>query len=443
MANLLGIFVVIILIIIIGLYNIKNYGKIVNDIFEPTSWFAIFLVVFFGLNFCGTYIYSMETIILLFLAGVSYLVGYYSKTRIKKSGRIKIFRKNYVGSIRANTYLIRTMLLVVLNIGVKYLQLKSYGISFEAFISNMMRFAALSKEGGYVWLGITYPLQFLNYMNMIGYVRKEQRMPLVFVCQFLFSLSTFNTSRFYYINNIILIPLLIRQLYILRKPSFKMYYWIILGSVPSIMIILNFIRHGQFQYIDFDFASLIQNAADSLSGDTNPGRNLDFLVRYLRNTNGYNYGKYFIYQIASIIPRAIWKDKPITSFCFQYTLDIFGIDPILDGTTKTFTIFDTVSAGGTIFCAISQYLFGRFSRWIYVTVYSGKNVFVSIFCLSILTNYINVLRGSWMDMLAIYFLYYILSITVYYIYCIFNNNMSNNEAEVTLLQKTRKVKIKI
>lgn len=417
-ANVFGLFSIFIVIIVIILINCTIYGKFMNDLFEPTTFYMIFLVVFFGINYLSEYEYSWSTIVIVFIGSIFFLIGYYFKFRLsfgKRNSKVKkLYLENAIQKIGVSKYLIRTIIISLLNITIKIIEMQGYGISLSSFLHNMMYFAALSKKGGYVWLGLTYPLLVLNYINMIAYLKNEKKKFFVIILgQILFSVGILSTSRFTYIVNVVLVPLMIKQVYVDKKPSFKMYYLVILLLILPAMIILNYIRHGQYELISFSISSLIQNMADSLSGDTNPGQKFDALVRYLEQTGNYNYGKYFIYQVISVVPRKIWGSKPVTSFCYQYTMDVFGMDPISGGTTYTFTIFDTYSVGGMIPCCICQVIFGKVSSFLYRNVYRGS-VFVQIFAIVVITNYINILRGSWMDVISIYFLYIVVNVIFHF-----------------------------
>lgn len=418
-ANSLGVLSVIILVVLILFINYIKYGKFINDLFEPTTFFMIFILVFFGINYISKYEYYWMTILTVFLGSLFYIIGYYANIKVSIDKRtvktVKLETSNVIYEIGVIRYLTRTILLSITNFVIKLIEIRSYGISFSAFFNNMMKFAAISKEGGYVWMALTYPIVVMNYINMISYLKsKNRKYAVIIIGQIIFCIGLLSTSRFNYIINAVFIPLILKQVYIDKKPSFKKYYLIILVSILPIMIILNFIRHGQFELISFDFYSLLQNTMDSLRGDTNPGQKLDALIRYLNQTNNYNYGKYFIYQVISVVPRKIWKSKPITSFCFQYTVDVFKKDPIIGGTTYTFTIFDTYSVGGILACCLLTMLFGMISRFLYENMYNGS-LFVQIFSFVVITNYINVLRGSWMDMISIYILYIVIN-TLFYMY---------------------------
>lgn len=420
MLNIIGVFFIISILGIIIIGNIFLYKKIFNDFFEPTTFYFMFIALFFGTNLLSGYKYSLETILIVFSGSIFYLFGYYLKFKIVTYRKYTIFKFDYIGERNYVTYFGWVILLALLNMVEKILELKSFGISLPEFLNNMMHFAAIHKKGGYVWLILSYPILALNYLNIYSFMKGANKCKFlcIVIGQLIFSFSLLSSSRFNYVIHILFIPLLVKQIFIDKKPIFKSYYILCGIIILPCMIILNHMRHGHLSDINFSIQAFLQYALDSLRGDTVPGRNIDSLVRYLGTHDYYNHGKYFLYQVMALIPRFIWKTKPITSFCFQATIDVFNMDPIIGGTTHTFTIFDTYSISGFLSLWICQFFLGYFSRKIYENLYMG-NVFIWLFSLGFITNYINMLRGSWMDLIAFYILYTAVHYIIYifYIYC--------------------------
>lgn len=417
--NELGIILSIILIIIIVLCNYTKYGKVCNDFFEPTTFYVILIVVFFMSNFASDFEFVRKTIYIYFIGSIAFIFGYFFNIKVSNQRKVRLIKHNVIEQITTRSYVFRTLMICLANIIVILLKLRSYGISFDEFIGNMMLLASVSKSGGYVWLILSYPLEVFNFLNIFAYVknRKAKSLIVVILCQILISLSLFRTSRFAYIIALILLPLLVKQIMIDKKPKFNMKYIIICIMILPFMIVLNLVRHGYYGEINFGINELFEYTQDFIKGDTIPIRCLNDLVKYMENHNYYNYGKYFIYQVLSLIPRAIWKSKPITSFNFQATLDVFNKDPILGGTTYTFTVLDTYTVCGYFSLILGQAFLGWFSRKMYVTLYNQRaNQFIWLFSFGFILNYINMLRASWMDMVAIYLFYFITNIVMYKLY---------------------------
>ena len=70
----------LLIIIIIILINLLKYRKPIRDLLEPTTFFIIFLWVFFLFNFLFIdYNFSLGTVFIIFLGGLCFILGYYSK----------------------------------------------------------------------------------------------------------------------------------------------------------------------------------------------------------------------------------------------------------------------------------------------------------------------------------------------------------------------------
>lgn len=422
--NILGLVLVLTIVLLILFLNVIKYGKIINDFFEPTTFYIVFLVLFFGVNYTTDFEYSLNTIFVVFIGSIAYIIGYYSKTFKLFIKKKRVFLYDIASSITLKKYMLNTLVISVANIIVLLLKLRSYNIGFHNFFDNMMLLAVAGKVGGYVWMIFTYPLEAMNYINIYRYLKGKKKIALVGVIigQLIISLSLFRTSRFAYIINLILLPLLLKMIFIDRKPKFSMKIIFYAILILPLMIILNNIRHGDFSNIDLGFSSLLGYIQDTLKGDTKPGRFLDDLIRFVDNNYYYNYGKYILYQVVAIVPRAIWPDKPITSFCYEYTILVFNRDPIINKETFTFTIFDSYSVFGYPSLIALQFIFGAFSRWMYYSVYNAKSVFVLLFSLPFILNYINTLRGSFLDQISFFILFIIVNIAIYYWFVLFKKS---------------------
>lgn len=162
-----------------------------------------------------------------------------------------------------------------------------------------------------------------------------------------------------------------------------------LAALPFFYV-MNELRHGGLS----DAISLIDSIS-SLQSDLNPGANLDLFISHI-DEKGYDYGFFLISPLIAFIPRFIYPDKPITSLQFFYTQEIFGIDPISDITTYTFTIFDAYSAFGGASVVLVCFLYGLLFGWAYRRVSSGR-VSTSIFCIELCLLSVNIFRTNLFD----------------------------------------------
>lgn len=424
MANDIGILLGFIIIFIIILMNFLKYGKIINDFFEPTTFYMAFILVFFIVNFTTTFEYNLNTIFVIFIGSISYIFGYYSKIYMLFKSKRRLFKYDVRHEMKTKKYIISTVILSIMNLIVVILKLKSFGIGFAAFLTNMMLVSSAAKIGGYVWIALAYPLAVINYINIYRFIqnKKSSSLLIIMFCQVIFTISQFQTSRFIYILNVILLPLLIKLIFIDKKPKFNIRFLIIGVGILPLMIILNEIRHGSISEVSLSFNSLLNYLQDSLKGDTIPGRALNDLVVFVDRNKHYNLGKYIIYQVLAVVPRFIWLSKPIVSFCFQYTILVMNLDPVLDK-TMTFTIFDVYTIFFYPGLIIMQIFLGAFSRWIYHLLYNRKNIFVLAFVIPFSLNYINTLRGSFVDQISLLILYLTINILIYIFYRVFKKDI--------------------
>jgi hypothetical protein len=424
MANDVGILLGFVIIFIILLMNFLKYGKIISDFFEPTTFYMAFIFVFFIINYTTSFEYNINTVFVVFVGSIFYIIGYYSKLYLLFKSRKNFFKYDVLNDIKAKKYILSTVIVSILNVLVFMIKLKSFGISFSAFLTNMMLVSSAAKVGGYVWIALSYPLSVMNYINIYRFIqnKKSSSFVIIILCQILFTISQFQTSRFIYILNVIFLPLLIKMIFIDKKPVFNVKLLVIGVGILPLMIILNEIRHGNISQISFSVSSLLRYLQDSLKGDTIPGRALNDLVIFVDNNKHYNMGKYIIFQIFALVPRFIWVSKPIVSFCFQYTILVMNLDPVLDK-TMTFTIFDVYTMFFYPGLIMMQLFLGAFSRWIYHLLYNRKNIFVLAFVIPFSLNYINTLRGSFVDQISLLILYVIINTLIYMYFRVFKNKI--------------------
>ena len=181
-------------------------------------------------------------------------------------------------------------------------------------------------------------------------------------------------------------------------------------------MVLNEFRHYGFEVIykvpEFKF---IESSLLTLKRDTVPVRNLDNLYKYINNTGDYHYGWYFVSQFVTFIPRAIWEEKPITSFPFAYTKKVYNIDPVKDLTTHTFTMFDSYAWLGWGTLLFVSFFVGIFSGAIYRSMWN-RNIFFLLFAVPYIVGFLSMIRASFIEQVS-FFIVDIVIIT--FIYLIF------------------------
>lgn len=409
--NDIGIILMMLVIFIILVFNLLFYKKIINDFFEPTTIYILFIILFFILPFLSSYEFNINTIFVVFCGSIFFITGYYITSKNKSN----YFKYNYIKSLKLFKFIIYSLILTSFNIFIGLLKLKSYNITLISFFKNMMIMANLTKKGGYVWMFLSftiYALYLTNIQRLIVSYKKKKIFIVIIIAQLIFTISTFATSRFIYITNVLFIPLILYYVYIVKKPIFKLKYIFIGWLILPLMIILNEIRHGNFNNLEFSLEAILKYTNDSLKGDTKPSRLLDQYISYFDNTNKYNLGKFAVYQVLALIPRAIWPNKPITSALIFYTQEIFNVNAF-EKETYTFTIFDTYSILGYLSLIAFSYFLGYFSKKQYNNLYISNNVYLIIFSIMYISNFINTLRGSFIEQAPFFILYFVVLLIIY------------------------------
>lgn len=392
---------------LIGFLNVVKYKKFINDFFEPTTMYSIFIFLFFTLNFyLGDVKFLKSTSFIFFIGSIFFVLGYYSKT-YKIFNWIKNgFRYSTIKRINTNKYIFYTLIISLTNVFVFYLKARSYGVSIYEFISNIMKIQGQFKVGGYIWLALSYPLSAIQLLNTFRYCENKKKINIIviFIMQLIFSISTLSGSRFTHVVNVIFIPWMLFSIFYKGKPIFKFKHIILGVAILPLMFALNQLRHG-YKVGEIDTQTIIR----SVVSDTNPGRNFNEMVKYLHRTNNYDFGRFFFLQFISIIPRKLWISKPITSLNFYYTQEIMGIDPVVDGTTMTFTLFDSYAILSYPMLLIFQYLIGAIMRLFYKELYAEKkNFYLMLFTFPLILNFINSLRASIIDQISFFMLFVII-----------------------------------
>ncbi len=405
MGNSLVYLTLLILISVYGYQTLINKSRSI-DLLDPVIGFIIFFAVFIlNQTVLTGFQYSFYSGAVILIGTISFLIGRYTKINITKKKGPLLRQKQ----ITTSKIIYSTIIFSALNFIILLVKIKSYGLGLSEYLIQMFAFhAKYGKMGGYIWLGLSLPVKYLFFKNLLlynDYDPKTRKVLLSIPLLLIFSLSGLSASRWSLISSIILFPLLIYQITYLKKGLFKAYFIPIGLFILPLMIFLNIARQDGFEnaqaYIKKNNVKSL--ALESLSGDTNPGRNLEDLTDYLSKTSDYHYGKYLASQFLFFIPRKIWQEKPITSFNFAYTLKVKKEDPIIDQTTYTFTVFDFVSISGISSLIIFMFLFGRFSARLYQILYTNTeeiNPYMKVFSMLFILNYLNFLRGSVLDSIA-------------------------------------------
>lgn len=410
--NNIGIILMSLIIVIILILNIVFYKKIINDFFEPTTLYILFIILFFILPFFSDYEFNINTIFVVFCGSIFFILGYYITSKKTKSN---YFKYNFIKKLKLSKFILYSLCLISFNIFVGISKLKSYNLTLIEFLKNMMIMANLAKKGGYIWMLLSfgvYAIYLTNVQRLILSYKKRKIFIVVVIAQIFFTISTFATSRFIYITNVIFIPLILYFIYVIKKPIFKIRYIFIGWLILPLMIILNEIRHGNFNNLEFSLESILKYTSDSLKGDTKPSKLLNQYIEYFDKTANYNLGKFLLYQLIALVPRAIWINKPITSSLIFYTQEIFNINAF-QKETYTFTIFDTYSILSYLSLIIFSYFLGYFSKKQYNNLYISKNIYLIIFSIMYISNFINTLRGSFVEQIPFFILYFVILLMTY------------------------------
>ncbi|CAH7385349.1 membrane hypothetical protein [Vibrio chagasii] len=376
--------------------SICKYKRLVSDLFDPIFTYILFLIVFFLNNsLFFDFPFSNWTGVVIFVGSVFYIIGCCLKFKRLNSYELNLVRRNdkLVMLIMISTLFISIFILLV--------KLSFYGVTLNSYLSNMLAFHAKNiKSGGYFWDVFQKLNFFLLLFFMFIFLNQKPSYSRFFQCLvilILYNIFNLSHSRWDYIQ--VIIYLLIIWMVIVNKAPMVKSYWLLgIPLIPSIMIALNILRHGRV--IDDDF-NVLEATVQSLKGDSGPGYYLDRFVDYFISTDAYNHGIFVIYQAFALVPRVVWTDKPVVSSLIYYTFEIMGENPFIDGSTFTYTVFDFFGIYHFYSLAIGMLLFGMLSRYLYNSIYISKSVSFKVFCIIFFGNYINTLRGSFVDQIAL------------------------------------------
>jgi oligosaccharide repeat unit polymerase len=97
--------------------------------------------------------------------------------------------------------------------------------------------------------------------------------------------------------------------------------------IPFFVVFLTFLDYWRMIGIDDinEVEISIETTSNGFSRDANAIRGFEMLV--LKNQNSgldFEYGANYLYMIATVIPRAIWSDKPLTAFEPRFTKILFN-----------------------------------------------------------------------------------------------------------------------
>lgn len=420
-SNMLGVVLTSILILIILFINTVKYRKPIRDLIEPMTFFIIFLGAFFIFNFLFIdHEFSIGTIFIVFFGSLSFIIGYYSKlSNLLSQFFSRLFPYTSLKTPTRFTLIVFSLFFVSLWVAVMFLRLKYYSTSLSEFFASTIKFHAQTKMGGYMFYPLFALVTTLFYFFIFSFLEKRQKTSafiLSTILIILFILITIGSSRWNIITGIFLMPFLLHQLFIIKKPVFSLKLLIVFLLIPFLLIVLNGFRHYGFEKLyQIPEMEFVETSLLSLHGDTIPARALDQLYLYISQTNDYHYGWYFVSQFISLIPRIIWKEKPVTSFCFAYTKKVYGIDPIKDITTYTFTMFDSYAWLGWGTLLFVSFFVGVFSNAVYKSMWN-RNVFFLLFVVPYILGFLPMVRGSFIDMIAFYIINFLIIILLYFVF---------------------------
>ena len=115
----------------------------------------------------------------------------------------------------------------------------------------------------------------------------------------------------------------------LGRNTFYNYLIILSISLPFLMSLLAFLRDGRSP----EWIGLIGTLAHGLSGFATV-----LEIRHLYDNPVYENGYQFMLNFITFIPRFLWPDKPVTSFSFRVSEEIFGQIGVDAAWIHTFTI---------------------------------------------------------------------------------------------------------
>lgn len=424
MGNDLLIIYIGIITLLIAVFNVILYKKVVSDLFEPTTWFVAFLVVFFLPQvFLNSFKFHYYTSFLIFAGSLFFVLGYYVNS-YRFYYRLNWFHYNYHKPLIFRKFIVLGIVLAGLSFLIVLLKVRSHGLSLSEYLLNMFLFhAEYGKKGGYIWMILTNPVKYLLFISIFRYLdsTKKSRKKFIVVgfVVLLYLIGNLSASRWAYISMIFLLLPLLYFIFVRKRPYFKLYFLLIGLLIFPIMIFLNVVRqNGVERAISYTKEKgVIELGIESLQGDTNPGKNFQYLVHYLDETGDYHYGKYLATQFLFAIPRKIWSGKPKTSLCFVYTEKVMKEDPIADGTTYTFTFFDFYAILGLPSLCLFTFLVGAFCRFLYTQLYACKlNYYWLAFSIPFILNITNYFRGSFQDSIAFIMLDLLIIYAIYKTY---------------------------
>lgn len=219
---------------------------------------------------------------------------------------------------------------------------------------------------------------------------------------FIVAISTLQIGRFTFLK-IIATPLMF---YIIfndhARRKFKRFtpfiLSLMLASLLPVFYLLNLLRHGYLDEVkSIDISEFLTQSLVSARTDANPGLNLYNLMK-LSEDRGFDFGLYHLRFFFNFIPRFLWEDKPIISSQFGRTIEFYGIHPIYDGTTMTFTFFDSYASFGP-FALVEVALVGVVLGYLSKYLFQSK-IHIKAFLVVIMMNLINYYRTNFLDSLV-------------------------------------------
>lgn len=379
----------ILILLYIGKSSLNHFRI---DILDPLVHFILFYLLFFTWNALFMYRFELLTGLISMVGSISFFIGYISCNKSVK------MRKSMSFSIKKDKGLLNLLYaLIIVRFLVFLVKIKTSGFTLTTYLLNMLAFhAEHGKAGGYVWNLIEIPLFAVFFTFLIIYSKKGKenlfKSVLLYV---LFSFAGLSQSRWGYIQAAFLFPLFINRIFYSNQNMISIRKVIFLIAIIPVLLIGNNLRNGYSFNAGFEQSKILQN---QIKGDTQPSRNLDKLLS--NEKFDYNFGKYLPLQVVSLVPRVLWSEKPYTSMLYHLTQQYFLIDPIKDGVTLTFTIFDFFTIFGFLSLISGMILIGYLLKYIYLNLMTGKLYFLVMY-MPIFMNLINYFRGGVLDLLAL------------------------------------------
>ena len=124
--------------------------------------------------------------------------------------------------------------------------------------------------------------------------------------------------------------------------------------LPFYFSLTAYIRAGSFDSVTREDISVLHG----LSGLSTSLEFVDLFDRLRVGELHYEFGKQFVYNTISFIPRVIWKEKPHTSFSFRKSTEIYG-EMGVDGWVHTYTVwgegYSQFGLSGTVMATLSLF----------------------------------------------------------------------------------------